>query len=139
VSQYYTVSEVDARFVNMKAIDPDTNLGDSDDKIATQHAVKACVDRRPELGEANTASNLSGGTGLFKEKVRVNLQFKSVQAGDNVRIVEDSDTITTSASTGSDGGTGGHTIQDDGNLLAVCPNLNFTGRYRRPILAVQRF
>jgi hypothetical protein len=50
-----------------------------------------------------------------------------VQAGDNVSIVKDSDTITISASTGSDGGTGGHTIQDDGNSLPVRPNLNFTG------------
>ncbi|MDR0679732.1 MAG: hypothetical protein LBF42_01695 [Puniceicoccales bacterium] len=53
VVQYYTAVESDAKFVSVEAIDTNTNLGDSDAKIATQHAVKAYVDSAPTPGTTN--------------------------------------------------------------------------------------
>lgn len=50
-------------------------------------------------GEANTASNLGAGNGVFAQKVGVDLQFKSLVAGSNVTLTPDANTITI-ASTG---------------------------------------
>ncbi|MCW1937498.1 DUF2793 domain-containing protein [Pseudomonas sp. MDMC_285] len=54
-------------------------------------------------GEANTASNIGSGYGVFASKSGVNLQFKSLAGGANVSITEAGDTLTISAS-GSGGG-----------------------------------
>lgn len=48
-------------------------------------------------GEANTASNLGAGTGVFASKVSEDLQFKSLVAGSNVSISSDASTITINA------------------------------------------
>lgn len=52
-------------------------------------------------GEANTASNLGGGEGVFANKVSVDLQFKSLVEGTNISISSTSTEITIS-STGGD-------------------------------------
>jgi len=46
-------------------------------------------------GETNTASNLGSGSGLYKQKVGVDLQFKSLSAGTNCSLdtVTDTDRI----------------------------------------------
>lgn len=45
-------------------------------------------------GEANTASNLPGGDGIFRQKVGVDLQFKSLVGGSGVSLSTSNDTIT---------------------------------------------
>lgn len=55
-------------------------------------------------GEANTASNLGAGQGVFASKVGVDLRFKSLVAGTNVSLSADGNTITINASGG--GGSG---------------------------------
>ena len=45
-------------------------------------------------GEQNTASNVGTGTGLYKDKVGVNLEFKSINAGTGISITPDANTIT---------------------------------------------
>jgi hypothetical protein len=54
-------------------------------------------------GEANTASNLGAGAGVFSSKVGVDLRFKSLVAGSNVTITPGTNEITISASSGGGG------------------------------------
>lgn len=56
-------------------------------------------------GEANTASNLGAGEGLYASKVGVDLQFKSLVAGTNVTLTSDGDSVTIDAA-GGGGGSG---------------------------------
>ena len=55
-------------------------------------------------GEANTASNIGTDTGIFKSKVGVDLQFKSIRAGSNVIFTSYPDEILINA-TSSGGAT----------------------------------
>lgn len=54
-------------------------------------------------GEANTASNLGAGEGLYSAKVGVDLRFKSLVAGANVTLSSDADTVTINAAAGGGG------------------------------------
>jgi len=69
-------------------------------------------------GEANTASNLGAGEGVFAQKVGVDLQFKSLIAGTGITLTPSSTDITI-ASTGGGGGGGGfygiYVRESDGN------------------------
>lgn len=56
-------------------------------------------------GEANTASNIGAGQGVFASKVGVDLRFKSLVAGTNVSLSADGNTITINASGGGGSGT----------------------------------
>jgi hypothetical protein len=51
-------------------------------------------------GQTNTASNLGSGKGIFYQKIGVDLQFKSLVAGDNIILSVDSGTITISGASG---------------------------------------
>lgn len=67
-------------------------------------------------GEANTASNVGAGLGLFKQKAGVNLEFKTLVAGTNISLTNpDANTITIN----STGGGGSTTITTDSG----CPQL----------------
>ena len=52
-------------------------------------------------GEVNTASNTGAGDGVFKAKVGVDLELKSLIGGTNVTLVPGTDDITINASGGS--------------------------------------
>jgi len=54
-------------------------------------------------GEANTASNVGGGNGIFYQKSGVDLQFRSLVAGSNISITSGATTLTIN-STASGGG-----------------------------------
>lgn len=55
----------------------------------------------PPTGEANTASNLGGGIGLFSTKVASDLRFKSVAAGPNITVVDLGSEVQISTTVGS--------------------------------------
>jgi hypothetical protein len=63
-------------------------------------------------GEANTASNVGTGSGVYKEKVGVDLRFKTLVAGDNITITVTDDEILISAASGGGGFTMGWTPTD---------------------------
>ncbi len=52
-------------------------------------------------GEVNTASNVGGGSGVFKQKTGVDLELRSMVAGSNITITSTADEITFDASGGS--------------------------------------
>src|SRR5688572_17081034 len=45
-------------------------------------------------GEANTASNVGSGAGVYKQKVGTDLQFKGIIAGDDLAAVDGASDIT---------------------------------------------
>jgi hypothetical protein len=55
-----------------------------------------------DTGEANTASNVGAGAGVFKQKTGVDLEFKSLTAGANITITPSANEIAI-ASTASGG------------------------------------
>ena len=91
---YYTADQCDETFVPLTNIDPDKSLGTSDEKIPTQSAVKSYVDSQASSGEINTASNIGTGHGIFAKKTGIDLQFKSIVAGNNIDIKSGTDSIT---------------------------------------------
>lgn len=78
-------------------------------------------------GEANTASNLGSGVGLFAQKAGVDLEFKGLVAGTNITLTPSSTGVTIDAAGGSsavdsvDGQTG------DVDLSAVYAPLSHVG------------
>jgi len=58
------------------------------------------------IGEANTASNVGAGQGLYIGKTGVDLKFKTLVAGTNVTLTPAADTVTINATGGGGGGYG---------------------------------
>jgi hypothetical protein len=74
-------------------------------------------------GEANTASNLGTGEALFSQKSGVDLQFKSLVAGDNISMSSNGDQVTINAVALSSG-TGSNTVVDNGDGISVSANIS---------------
>ena len=55
----------------------------------------------PQAGEANTASNLGGGEGVFSTKSGVDLRFKSLVAGGNITLTDLGNELSITAATGA--------------------------------------
>ncbi len=68
-------------------------------------------------GEINTASNLTGGTGIFNSKVGVDLQFNSLSAGTNINITTGATVICINSTTSGSGG--GVTINNGTNTFTA--------------------
>ena len=64
------------------------------DALTRVNVAPPSEDLPPVEGEANTASNLGGGTGIFGTKVNVDLRFKSLVAAGSIGIGSDANEIT---------------------------------------------
>ena len=75
-------------------------------------------------GEANTASNLGSGQGVFAQKVGVDLQFKSLTAGSNITLTPSGTEISIASTGGSGGGFYGVNIGSTNVNTPTYKNIN---------------
>jgi len=81
--------------------------------------VLACMEGRLDTGgggEANTASNLGDGDGVYAQKVGVDLQFKSLENGSGITLSSDANEVTISSSVTPEG----TVCTDNGTGLGWC-------------------
>ena len=97
-------------------------------------------------GEANTASNVGAGTGLFKEKDAVDLRFKSLVEGTNVTFTVGVDSITINAAGGAGAvdsvfGRIGQVVAESGDYTKAqvgLGNVDNTSDANKPISTLQQ-
>ncbi|MNQ15583.1 hypothetical protein D3C85_285560 [compost metagenome] len=107
----------------------------SDGQVLTYDgATQTWINETPGAGsgEANTASNLGAGEGLFAQKVGADLQFKTVVAGANISLASDGTTLTITATAGGESavvsvnGATGIVVLDSDDIDEGVSNLWFT-------------
>ncbi|MDR1414144.1 MAG: hypothetical protein LBI56_04415 [Puniceicoccales bacterium] len=119
VSIYYSAEQCDSKFIPLTAIDTNVNLGTSATAIPSQNAVKSYVDAKAWEGggEFGTASNIGAGAGIFKERVGIDLQFKTLKAGNNVTISAGSSEITIASAAGGSSGGMANPMMEAGDMI----------------------
>jgi hypothetical protein len=91
---------------SIHAIGNVTNTGCAEGEIlSVQSGIFDCATAGAGGGEANTASNLSPGIGLFTTKSGVNLPFKSLGAGDGITLSQNATTVLINSTGGGSGET----------------------------------
>jgi hypothetical protein len=112
-----------------KASTAEAEAGTDDTKWMTPLKTKQAIDEfASDSGEANTASNVGAGSGVFKEKAGVDLRFKSLVGGDNITLdTTDPDEIKIDASGGAEaaGAAGDVQFNDGSDNLAADAALNY--------------
>lgn len=104
---FYTAEQCDSTFINNDKISISTSLGTSDLLVPSQNATKSYVDTAISnvSGILKDAENVGAGVGtVFQQKVGTSLRFKTLTAGNNVSLTNNSDEIVISSTGGSGGG-----------------------------------
>jgi len=92
--QYQTQTESDARYERGLTAGANVTIDRTNPNAPVINATGGGT------GEANTASSVGAGVSLYKEKVGVDLRFKTFVAGTHVSLVEGANTVTINASGG---------------------------------------
>lgn len=104
-------SVTDKSTINFKTLE----AGDNITLASTSNTVRIAANLPSGSGEANTAVNVGTGEGLFRDKIGVNLNFKSLKAGNNINLLSSVDEILISL-TGEQNITGNLSVSGTTNL-----------------------
>ena len=80
--------------VNLNDLDDVSAPTPNDNDVLKFDFAQQLWEAQPDSGEVNTASNVGGGSGVFKQKTAEDLEFKSVIGGTNIDIVNNVDDLT---------------------------------------------
>ena len=83
--------------LELKTIKAGTNI------TVTNNADDITIDASGGSGEVNTASNLGSGEGVFAQKTGVDLEFKSLTAGDHITLTGAANDVTIKGEAGKEG------------------------------------
>lgn len=105
--------QLNSNILDFKSIKAGTNIS------LTDSGNDITVNSTGGLGEANTASNVGTGQGVFKQKVGTNLEFKSLVAGSNITLTNNANDITINSTS-----SGGNPLLNVGTGQGVFKGLN---------------
>ena len=125
-NKYYTEGRVDTNFATKNASDladvDYANAPANNDVLiwnSTSSKWEPGVAPDTSTGEANTASNVGTGTGVFKQKAGVDLEFHSISAGTGISVIQQGNNIQIGNLAVSGPGGSAYIEEDDAIAFAI--------------------
>lgn len=97
----------------------------ANDQVLTYNGANWVNSAAAAAGETNTASNVGTGEGVFAQKNGVDLEFKSIEAGDGINVTSTADEVTISRSPQVTEIFSGSFLMDGNNTLTL-PGVDFS-------------